>query len=315
MLIQAWSRFFIEYELVLKAGKGKGHPLRLIEEGQTLDVVSILESHAGRELGRIAMGGNDDWLSLTLVKPLPKDNVVVLIFRRDDPRASHQMYADLRAGSLRRSDKKSTEVVAVSAHLILSMENTGTHDRPKHKAVLEEMPGVPKTSMQALLNQVLKSEKYEYTDRRGEPQMAYCSVELRGFPSETVENAMKDSTIPGVTLVKPAKIEGLDFGGVIVPKEEKVRLALRPTKEPISILDRIVKWAREHNYEDYRVEIDMPNHRRRVVSLRDEDAASALFVRSVPVDLKKPIDPCSAVVIDELVTHAKGILFPGGRDA
>jgi hypothetical protein len=314
MLISAWSRFFVEYELIFKAGKGKGQPLHLIEEGERLDVVSILSGFAGREAGRITMG-KDDWLSLTVVKPLPEHNVVVMIFRRDDPKASHQMYADLGQGSLRRSDKKATEVVAVSAHLIISTENTGTREHPKYRAVLEEMPGVPKTSIQALMNEILRNHRYEYVDRRGEPQLTHCVAALQGFPSETVENAMKDSKIPGVILIKQAKIEGLDFGGVIVPKDERLRLALKPTKEPISMVDRIIAWAKQHDYKDYRVEIEMPNHRRRVVSLREGDAASALFSRSVPIDLTVPIDPCSGVVIDELVDKAKVVLFPGGSGA
>jgi hypothetical protein len=52
--------------------------------------------------------------------------------------------------------------------------------------------------------------------------------------------------------------------------------------------------------------MDMPENRSRMVSLaREADAADILFVRSVPIDVKRPLDACTDTINEELVAKAQ----------
>ena len=156
-----------------------------------------------------------------------------------------------------------------------------------------------------LLSKILKEHPYDFTDGRGDSKNTHGMMDMRGVPSSALGGAVEGARVPGITLIRSANINGLDHGGVLVPKEERMRVAFKPTSDPIGWINRVKAWGRERGWDNFRVDIDMPEKRSRSVSLsRDEDAAAVLFVRSVPVELSHPIETCSHTIIEELVNHA-----------
>jgi hypothetical protein len=63
---------------------------------------------------------------------------------------------------------------------------------------------------------------------------------------------------------------------------------------------------KDHDWPKLLVEMHMPEERTRLVQLaREQDAADILFVRSVPVDVKTPLEACTATINEELVAKAQ----------
>jgi hypothetical protein len=96
------------------------------------------------------------------------------------------------------------EAVAISAHLFVHLGAIADAAHPTYPAILEEVPGLSRTYIQALLQGVLREATYRYTDRRGSEKETYTLVDFHGLKSEKVGGALKgESVVPSVTLVRP----------------------------------------------------------------------------------------------------------------
>ena len=139
-----------------------------------------------------------------------------------------------------------------------------------------------------------------------EIKKSYTLPTFLGINSETVGGVARNSAIRYVELVRPGNVEGLDTGGIIVPRDEKMNLVLRvQPADPLSFLRRIKEWAMRDSWRDVRVQIAMPDQRSRLVSIaREADAADVLFVRSEQVNVPTRMNQCTEIINDELATRA-----------
>ena len=113
--------------------------------------------------------------------------------------------------------------------------------------------------------------------------------DLSGLKSEKVSGALKGkSVVPNITLVRPGNIAGLDTEGLVVAREERMKLIVRAEPmQTLAVIKKIQTWMGKHNWPKMLLEMDLPEDRRRLVALaREADAADILFVRSEPVDVK-----------------------------
>ena len=207
-------------KLSFRAAHNKGEPLPLIGNGKHVDVLSVCNKAIRRKSATLVMS-KDDEIDMLLATDRTVDNMVVMLFRRSDPNASHQMFSSKKRGTLRKSDKKTDEAVAVSSHMFIHKDNIGTKDHPRYNAFLEEMHGISKSHVTSLLSKILKDNPYSYRDGHGEDRETFCLPKMLGVPSELLGGALSGSRVPGVTLVRAASVEGLDGGGVVVPREQK----------------------------------------------------------------------------------------------
>jgi len=99
----------------------------------------------------------------------------------------------------------------------------------------------------------------------------------------------------------------LDTGGLVEPREERMKLLIRATPDKaLGIIKKIQIWMKKRDWTDALVEVEMPENRRRLVTIaREADAADILFVRSEPIAVKNPLDPCTGKINEELVSKAK----------
>src|ERR1700730_17681641 len=142
---------------------------------------------------------------------------------------------------------------------------------------------------------------------RGEP------LQFQDAGSLDVEDILKKGIATGqahvssVTLVRPGNVEGLDTAGLVVAREERMKLLIRAEPEKtLGVIKKIQNWMKTHDWKDAVVEVDMPENRKRLVSIaREADAADILFVRSEPIDVGNPLDPCTDKINEELVARAK----------
>jgi hypothetical protein len=301
MLLAPFSRFFLRHELRFRTPYGHGVPLPFRSKDH-LDVEDVLQSAITESRAHLVLS-NNDIVRLTTLDVRPRQNIAIFLFRRSDPDAATPIFEHSKTRRLRQSDKGPDEAIAVSSHLFVHLGAITDATHPTYSAILEEVPGLSRSYVQALFHDVVKDKKYLYTDRRGEEQETYTLVEFHGLKSEKVSGALSgDSVVPSVTLVRPGNVTGLDTEGMVVPREERMKLIIKAKPEQtLGLIKKIQAWMKVHDWPKFLIEMEMPENRRRLVGLaREADAADILFVRSVPVEVKTRLAACTDVINEEL---------------
>lgn len=314
MLIQPYARFFLRSELSFRAARKQGEPLPFIADDDTLDVRDILERAINAGKANLVLRASDV-VRLTALEVRDKEKMAVLLFRRSDPAAATPFFEHETTRKLRKSDKKKEEGVAVSSHVFVHLTPVPDRGKPVYRAIIEEVPGLSRSYIQALLNDIVTEEKYQFTDRRGEKKETYSIASLDGLKSEKVGGAIKHSDVPYVTLVRPGNIKGLDTGGLVEAREERMKLAIKAKPQNVlEVLKKIQNFAKRHDWTNILVQVDMPEKRSRLVSIaRESDAADILFVRAEEVQVKNPLEACTETIVDELVAKAREMFAKDAR--
>jgi hypothetical protein len=110
-------------------------------------------------------------------------------------------------------------------------------------------------------------------------------------------------------------VRGLDVEGLVVAREQRMRLMIRATPDQtLGVIGKIQAWMKSHDWSKLLVEMHMPEDRTRLVQLaREQDAADILFIRSVPVDVTKILEACTAKINEELVAKAQALFAEDNR--
>lgn len=304
MLIKPNARFFVRHELILKACRDRGEPIKFFEQDDTLDVMSILQSRVDAGAATHELDGNDI-VELTKIDVRPKANLAILLYRRSNPDAPAPVFHNRKKRTLREIEKLPDEAESVSAHLFINLV-VKNKPFPTYRTIMEEVPGLGRSYMHAVLASALRESQYEYEDERGETKQTYTIPTFHGVPSERIGEALKTGTIRFVELIRPPNVSGLDTDG-LVPHPERMKLTVRAktTKNALSIVKRVQDWLDTKHWRDLRVQVQTADNRSRVVTIaREEDAADVLFVHSEEVETNKPIAQCSDTVNEELIAHA-----------
>ena len=247
--------------------------------------------------------GADDVLSLHDYEAFSDRNVVAFLIRRSDPRGITQMYEHRKTYRIRPSDRDPLESITSTAHLFVRLPRK-INPHPTYDVLIEEVEGISKSHIQDFLNYLLGFHRYTYNDRNGDSKETKSVIDLTGLPSETMETALKTAIISRVLLVRPGKLTGLD-GSIAAPNEEVLPLRIKNDGDIYEKLRKIRDLAKADGWKDVRVKVEMQEGKSRVVSLaREEDAATALFIRAREVNLMTPLPACSEKISNELMNKA-----------
>ncbi|WP_342108449.1 hypothetical protein [Methylobacterium sp. SI9] len=192
----------------------------------------------------------------------------------------------------------------MSAHLFVDM----LHDERRpgiYRAIVEETPTLGRSYIQSVIHKVLRHAEYDYKDRNGATKTTFTICALEGYKSAKIENALKAGTVPFVELVRKAKLSGFDTEGFI-PKEQKQKVLIRKEgSSPLEKIKALKDWALQHEWDEVRVQVRLPDQRSRLVTLgREDDAASVLFVRAEQVYVESDLDVCCENVEPQLMEEA-----------
>ncbi|RWQ14501.1 hypothetical protein [Mesorhizobium sp.] len=269
-----------------------------------MDVRTILQRSFDAGQARFTLR-NQDVFRLTRFEVNEERNFAAFLFRRGDPKATTQMYEHRETGILRNADKTDDDLVVVSAHLFVDLRRLPGGPLPRYRAIVEEVPGVSKTYMLQLISDLVRAVRYEYDPGRGEPKETYTLTSLDGVKAERMADAMGDSDIDFIELVRPPDVEGLDTHGMI-PREQRMKLKLKAgVADKVGLVQRVRNWANDHHWRDLKVRIDMPDDRSRVVTLaRNADAADVLFVRAKRITVETALPACRDDISQELLGKA-----------
>lgn len=309
MLLSPNSRFFVRHELSFRPQRDQGAALALRAPGDELDIISVLEEAVadGSAVFQVK-DDTEDYVRLTHVDVRPRSNLVALLFRRsaDGP---PPIFENRRTRVLRRSDKTDEDLEAVSAHLFISLDEA-LLPFPTHRALLEEVPGLSRTYVTALLRNILRGVVYGFTDERGMQRETYTIPQFGGVPSETVGDAVRGGGIKYIELVRTPRLDGLDTSGLIA-HPERMRLSVKSDRRGnMDLITRVRGWADQHDWRGMRVQVQTSDDRTRVVEIaREADAADVLFIKSELVEgINPPLEQCTEHVVDALVSRARRML-------
>jgi hypothetical protein len=302
--IDAHSRFLVRHELQFRAKRNNGAGLPFFLKNDSIDVCHIFTQAIKNKKADQTIK-LDDAIELKKVDIREDDGIGILLFERSDPGGITQMYKHSKTKAIRPSDRTVDEAIATSAHVFNRLDYQNVQS-PIHEVLIEEAQGLSKSYLMSFMDYLLAKYSYQTKDSRGHLIETVCKAQLRGHPSETMKNAMKDSFIRNVILVRPGKFGGMDSEHFIV-KDDIMRIQIKPeAQKMLSVIQDICGIARAENWNDIRVQIDMPTEgKSRIVSLdKESDAAEALFVRAIPVNVSKPIPACCQEIHEELLQKA-----------
>ena len=307
MLLDPNARFLVRHELKFRSYRERGKPLSFATLGTKVDAANIIENAIADSLAVLPLENNDA-ISITALDVRDKDHLAILLFRRSDPDASTPVFEHMKTKKIRLADKRVDEAEAISAHLFIDLREYETPN-PTNRAILEEMPGLGRSFVEALMRALMREHKYNFRDEHGETKETYTIPYMHGVPSETLGGALSGGGIKYVELVRPPKIKGLDVAGLI-PHPERMRIGVKATsrKGMLDSIARVRDWAYHHDWKNLRVQVETEDKRFRVVDIaRNTDAADVLFVHSEPITLENRVNQCTDTINEELVEHAKAI--------
>jgi hypothetical protein len=298
------SRYLVRYEVTLKAFRGNGVPLKMLEAGTTLDVVDLLKK-AVSDKTAIIDDNPDEIIKITRVEV--GTSIVGILFRRRDANAAAPVWEHVDTEKLRKAPKQKKEQQAISAHMFVEL-NEIVPGSDRYRVVVEDVPGLPRTTLFHLFKKVLRKAEYPYSNEHKIEKNTHCVAEFAGVPSEDIGSALGSGSMPFVELARPPDTAGMD--SALVAKPETMRVYLRAKgASALPIVSGLQAWAQAKGWKDFRVQVKTGDGRSKLVPVPfGTSAATALFVKGEYVTLAKALDACTSVISSELQKHATTII-------
>lgn len=314
MIIGKFTRFIKRYDLRFEPRHKAAARLKVVDAQNMPSVLKALHK-AIRDNKATVAAANGDEIELIKAEHDEKKGLIVLLFHRASPHAADPMYrkkSKERVVTVRAATKEIDEEQSRSALFIISTAPTAPG---RYKSALEEMPGISIVSVQSIIARALRDYPYDFKDKKGENQNSYTVIKSTGVKSETLSDALKKGSLNFVTLIRPGDAGIVDGDGIFEPVDQRMKIKIKDVaidKDFFEKLDDFVKGARAQGWEQFDVDINLDDERRRTVTLeRDEDAKDVLFVRAEEIAVKDELQFCATIINDELVTHMQQVMQKG----
>lgn len=311
MIIGKFSRFVKRYNLRFEPRHKAAARLNLIDKDALPSVLKALHKAIKDDKATVT-AANGDEIELIKAEHDDKRQLVILLFHRASPNAADPMYrkkSKERVVTVRAATKDVDEEQSRSALCTISTVATAPGG---YKAALEEMPGISIVSVQSIIARALRDYPYDYKDKNGDSQQSYTVIKSSGVKSETLSGALKKGSLNFVTLIKPGDAAIVDGDAIFQPVDQRMKIKIKDVaidKEFFEKLEDFIKGARAQGWEQFDVDVNLDDERRRTVTLeRDEAAKDVLFVRAEEIAVKNELPLCSTTINSELVDKMKCVL-------
>lgn len=309
MIIEDYGRYVIDCELELGSiPEDAPHiPLRqclpyLLELID--DEKAVYDFKKGEAVARI------------LAYELVPDESVTLLFQLADTNASDPAFAELDTGVSRVVRKGVGEGLAATAHLVISLEPENAAFPEVYNAVFEEVPGLTRTLIGAVMT-ALFNEAVEFEfDRNKNGKHSRCKcrprVSLLPLSEQSLSDCLKGGWLLGFSAVRKVKDQVLDEEGEI--KIEESRLVLKTKKSgaqrALDLVKKAASLVHGQGYTGLRIMYEDENKRKKSIPInpKRQDLQASVFIRSEYVHLPEKIDQCQSDIHPDLVKEMRAIL-------
>lgn len=306
MLLQEYQRFALECSLVI--GKmPDGAPKFLLERFLPKLERLVIANKAVHKT-------RNETVCLRLYKLLIDENQVTMLFQYADMNASDPSFTHTDTGATRTEKKDDGEGISVSAHLIIQRKPTGKLLDTCHDAILEEVPGISRSVIEAGLTHMLSEcavEEFIKPDSK-KPLQCRPKISLQHNGNEKLNDLLKSGTINGFVAVRTGVQNQLDEEGELIVADERLVLKVKRTRgEKAMILinkarDKIL--ARQYTRLQIRYTGDNKRSLTFDVGAREENISEKMFAKSSLINFDEPIAQCQIDVHIKLKDKMTDIL-------
>lgn len=236
----------------------------------------------------------------------PDKKVAILLIQYADTNISDPAFSNLETGILRVEPKLEGEGVAVSAHLVISLESSQSNDS-SYLALLEDVPGIGKTKIEPFLTSEFKNVSiYSFENEENRVKPCYPVANMDGFMAQTLRDDLAEGSLQHIELVKPSPRGGdLDEPGFA--REISRNIQIKPSKpyvgdEALGIINRIKEKAKNKGYLDMRIRFKKPQGKQRsiLIGTAREDAGDALYTKCDMIKVLNPLPQCLEKIRDDV---------------
>lgn len=240
--------------------------------------------------------------------------VAKLLINLSDKRISDPVFENLETGELRTEPKLDGEGVALSAHMLISLNRIAGRRYPVFQVLLEDVPGIGRTKLAPFLTSLIKkSETWEFTDDNGIRKKCRPIVDMAAHLGAKFRDDLKNCMLSEVELVSFDNPDReFDEEGYIQEKSRKVILGIteEDENERLRILNRLKRTAADQGYEKMLVRYKKPEGKSKSISIDTprEDAGEVLVMRSDYIQVDHPILQCEGRIRDDVVREMMTLL-------
>ncbi|EML4352307.1 hypothetical protein [Enterobacter hormaechei] len=227
-----------------------------------------------------------------------------LLIQMCDKNASDPVFSELKSGSLRVEPKMDGEGIAVSAHVVISMQpnKDSTHS---YLMLVEDVPGIGRTALKSFL-QALMKEAFDGMEFKNPHTKRMCEqrpmLEISSHQSKSLQESLKGGKLLTVTLTSNKKINQFDKNPYTKQVDHVVKLKV--VKQPKTLTDKVNfvqdmrNKAHAEGFDNFKV--TFKNHEKQDSLEFDykDDATTKLFTRTEKISLGDPINQCEAKIHD-----------------
>ena len=267
-------------------------------------------------------------VSFNIVKTeLIDDKFLVILVQFSNGKASDPSFSHLHTGVTRIVKKNANEGIAVTAHIVIDVEPYEPSLKTQYRAVLEEVPGLTKSTIAEILTHFTKKHtKFSFLRKLENNAEIDCwpIFNIDFFASSSFEESFKKGYLCDISAIRTERLSGLDEEGTTVIKEERLVIKRKNKSVGKTALDAITKvanFAKEKGFsrlkitksENDRVSstyYNIPSENTSISSYEDafDDVAKAQFASREKVQLSDPINSCQNNIHQELVNKMINIL-------
>ncbi|HGM5295040.1 TPA: hypothetical protein ACKP0P_001608 [Serratia marcescens] len=228
-----------------------------------------------------------------------------LLIQMCDKNVSDPVFSELKSGSLRVEPKLAGEGIAVSAHVVLSLQ-PNTNSTNSYLTLVEDVPGIGRTILKSFL-QALFKEAFDGDEFKNPNTNRFCEhrpmLEITSHQSRSLADSLKGGRLLTVTLTSSKKISEFDKTPYTQQVDHVVKLKV--VKQPRTVADKVNfindmrGVAHKKGFDKFKVSFKNHDKQDSLEFERNDNASTKLFTRSEKVLLRVPIGQCEATIHDD----------------
>ncbi|NVJ58209.1 MAG: hypothetical protein HWE19_17785 [Vibrionaceae bacterium] len=242
-------------------------------------------------------------------------NIATLLLHYTDSNLSDPAFKHMKSGLVRIEEKSMGEGIAVSAHLLIDMDNFKGQRSSVYLSILEDVPGLKKSliehALTGLFNNIIKRPKW-ILKRAGKTNLKVRpKFSFNELAAESLKEGLKTRKLKGLKLVEKVAKDNFDESDLI-PKERVVGFSIgaslsEEAKE--SLIYRVSKKAKKEGYSVLKITYENTYSGIKTGtfnSLEKEflERAKGVFSKKERINLPNKIVQCQNDIHPDLVSKA-----------
>ena len=301
-MLHLWERWIQFQELYLKSEPEHAPEIALT------DVMPLWRQRIKANQAVKLINNETAAIRVVDVREYKRENAVVLLLQYSDLNVTDPVFSDLKKGTLRKEPKLEGEGVAVSCHVVLSLEPI-VAGKPSYRLLLEEIPGLGRSRLTPFIRSELKHVSadlftFKDVDDGNKVKKYRPSAELLGEPSKQLLDELEgQASIQSFELVKYTKKNpGIDEAGFYHEESQLLRLVpykpYQGTAE--AMLEKVKALAKKEKYDNVKIRYKCNEGNKQKTATMGStigDLSDAMVLRSEMIKADKQLDQCEEKIV------------------